>query len=163
MELPGTIKLLSLSDNEYESSPARDSLFDFEGNIASLRPASLARPYARMNTHILRTYARLKYAFIFGQVALGAYHLFLKLVRSLGSSMMALHDVVCPLIHVAARHEGRKSEKLVPLAEVGRTRRNALAWTYAGRLAFSVAIPLCPCPIAAESKPSTQVLAAPCA
>ncbi|WFU14532.1 hypothetical protein [Bradyrhizobium sp. CB3481] len=109
MQLPGATKLLSSHpDKKDESSSIFDPFFDFEGISGSMKPTSLARPYASMNAHRERAYGRLRHV-IFGQCALRKHPASGTLAQDLEINITPVRDVLSSIVSAKVLRANQES------------------------------------------------------
>jgi len=103
------------ADRGDEDWPTLEPLLDFDGAHAPLSHPSSARTAARMDTLAERTYARLRYALVVGQVAPGECITLGTLARRLGTSVTPVRDALSRLAAANALHPNRQSGVVVPV------------------------------------------------
>jgi DNA-binding GntR family transcriptional regulator len=116
MRLHDEMKALSPKpDRDYADWPIFEPLLDSNGGHAPSGQTFSARPFAAIDTLAERTYARLRYALIVGQIAPGECITLGALARQLGTSVTPVRDALSRLAAADALHQHRQLGVVVPL------------------------------------------------
>ncbi len=116
MRLHDEMKALSpKTDRDHEDWPIFEPLLDADGAHAPSSQTFSARSSAAIDTLAERTYARLRYALIVGQMAPGECNTLGALARQLGTSVTPVRDALSRLAAADALHQHRQLGVVVPL------------------------------------------------